>query len=444
MPEPYRRLDTAVLEALLLKGPLGLTEDDIAHLHGPRLLAHRRRGAGSSCSTATSTSRSSCARAPVQQVRDIAAAGRQHAAEVDVLLPEGPDWAAVQPAAMTAVAASTGMKATATRDERTTGTPSRSASHDLSVDEPADEGGDDTGPEPAGAARREPRLVHRDHDGDVRRSARAGTSAASRSSCDYTPGRARLPDALQARRCASPTRLTDEQVERLRVIAAKCPVHRTLDGEVMFDERVERVTLATLTLRRASCARVLLDPAEAAALDVHGRTDAAVLVPLFVDATASCTPSSPAAATTCAATPARSRSPAGARTTTRPTCARPRCARPQEEIGLPPDAVELVGALQPTPTIATNYAVYPFVGLIEPGHAWTPAERRGRRGPRAAAARPARRLRAPAPAAPRRPVPHRRLRRRRPPHLGRDGAHARRPARAPPRGAAVTDTERRR
>jgi putative redox protein len=28
------------------------------------------------------------------------------------------------------------------------------------------------------------------------------------------------------------------------VIAAKCPVHRTLDGEVMFDERVERVSLA--------------------------------------------------------------------------------------------------------------------------------------------------------------------------------------------------------
>ena len=29
--------------------------------------------------------------------------------------------------------------------------------------------------------------------------------------------------------------------------------------------------------------RVLLDPAEAAALDVHGRIDAAVLVPLFVE-----------------------------------------------------------------------------------------------------------------------------------------------------------------
>jgi uncharacterized protein (DUF1015 family) len=34
MPEPYRRLDTAVLEALLLKGALGLSEDDISHLNG--------------------------------------------------------------------------------------------------------------------------------------------------------------------------------------------------------------------------------------------------------------------------------------------------------------------------------------------------------------------------------------------------------------------------
>jgi putative redox protein len=36
----------------------------------------------------------------------------------------------------------------------------------------------------------------------------------------------------------------DEQVERLRVIAAKCPVHRVLEGEVMFAERVQRVHLA--------------------------------------------------------------------------------------------------------------------------------------------------------------------------------------------------------
>ena len=32
--EPYRRLDTAVLEALVLRGALGMSEDDIAHLRG--------------------------------------------------------------------------------------------------------------------------------------------------------------------------------------------------------------------------------------------------------------------------------------------------------------------------------------------------------------------------------------------------------------------------
>ena len=47
----------------------------------------------------------------------------------------------------------------------------------------------------------------------------------------------------------SPTRFTmdvglskelpDEQREKLMQIAAKCPVHRTLEGEVMFEENVE-------------------------------------------------------------------------------------------------------------------------------------------------------------------------------------------------------------
>ena len=41
-----------------------------------------------------------------------------------------------------------------------------------------------------------------------------------------------------------PSDLSDEQVQRLKVIATKCPVHRTLDGEVMFEERVVRVELA--------------------------------------------------------------------------------------------------------------------------------------------------------------------------------------------------------
>lgn len=36
-----------------------------------------------------------------------------------------------------------------------------------------------------------------------------------------------------------PKELPEEQRERLMQIVAKCPVHRTLEGEVMFDERVE-------------------------------------------------------------------------------------------------------------------------------------------------------------------------------------------------------------
>ncbi|HWH43658.1 MAG TPA: OsmC family protein [Thermoleophilaceae bacterium] len=36
-----------------------------------------------------------------------------------------------------------------------------------------------------------------------------------------------------------PKELPEEQRERLMQIAAKCPVHRTLEGEVMFEERLE-------------------------------------------------------------------------------------------------------------------------------------------------------------------------------------------------------------
>jgi 8-oxo-dGTP pyrophosphatase MutT (NUDIX family) len=42
-----------------------------------------------------------------------------------------------------------------------------------------------------------------------------------------------------------------------------------------------------------------------------------------------------------------------------------------EEIGLPARDVALLGALTPTPTIATNYAIHPYVGMIEPGREWT-------------------------------------------------------------------------
>ena len=41
-----------------------------------------------------------------------------------------------------------------------------------------------------------------------------------------------------------------------------------------------------------------------------------------------------------------------------------------EEIGLPPERVDVLGALPPTATFVTNYAIYPFVGMIEAGFAW--------------------------------------------------------------------------
>ena len=40
-----------------------------------------------------------------------------------------------------------------------------------------------------------------------------------------------------------PPELSDEQVERLRLISSRCPVHRALVGEVEISDRVERIGL---------------------------------------------------------------------------------------------------------------------------------------------------------------------------------------------------------
>jgi uncharacterized protein (DUF1015 family) len=73
-PEPYRRLDTAVLEALLLKGALGMTEDDISHLDGLNYArtpeeARAKVDAGEADAAFLMTA------TPVERVRDVAAAG---------------------------------------------------------------------------------------------------------------------------------------------------------------------------------------------------------------------------------------------------------------------------------------------------------------------------------------------------------------------------------
>jgi putative redox protein len=56
--------------------------------------------------------------------------------------------------------------------------------------------------------------------------------------CEYQPAERGCPTNFKTILRLSAD-CSDEQVERLRVIAAKCPVHRTLDGEVIFSERVE-------------------------------------------------------------------------------------------------------------------------------------------------------------------------------------------------------------
>jgi putative redox protein len=134
------------------------------------------------------------------------------------------------------------MKAIATRDNSGFRHTVRVRSHDMTVDEPTDTGGSDGGPSPQellAASLASCTAVTMEMYAARKQWDIGGVEV----SCEYTaadrgcPTRFRLVLRL-------PDALSDEQVERLRVIAAKCPVHRALDGEVMFDERVERVTLA--------------------------------------------------------------------------------------------------------------------------------------------------------------------------------------------------------
>ncbi len=118
--------------------------------------------------------------------------------------------------------------------------------------------------------------------------------------------------------------------------------------------------------------RVLLAPDDALTLEVRGATNAAVLVPLYVD------DGRLHAVFTkrqddLRRHPGEISFPGGRYDEGEPDLRATALREAHEEIGLPEDAVDIVGALQPTPTIATGYAVYPFVGLIEAGRTWTPS-----------------------------------------------------------------------
>jgi len=74
MPAAYQRLDTGVLEALLLKGALGLSDDDISHLNG---LGYARDVGEARAAIAAGTYDAAflVRPTPVEQVRAVAAAG---------------------------------------------------------------------------------------------------------------------------------------------------------------------------------------------------------------------------------------------------------------------------------------------------------------------------------------------------------------------------------
>lgn len=109
--------------------------------------------------------------------------------------------------------------------------------HRLTIDEPAEQGGDDHGPTPqellaASLAACTAITVEMYAD---RKGWDIGTIEVQ---CQYAPSERGAPTTFKLV-LRLPPGCSQEQIERLRVIAAKCPVHRTLAGEVSFDEQVE-------------------------------------------------------------------------------------------------------------------------------------------------------------------------------------------------------------
>jgi uncharacterized protein (DUF1015 family) len=95
-PEAYRRLDTAVLESLILRGPAGLSEDDISHLNGlayskdaDQALAAIENGQADAAFILRGT--------PIDQVRAIAAEGETMPPKSTFFYPKIPTGLLINP-----------------------------------------------------------------------------------------------------------------------------------------------------------------------------------------------------------------------------------------------------------------------------------------------------------------------------------------------------------
>jgi 8-oxo-dGTP pyrophosphatase MutT (NUDIX family) len=107
----------------------------------------------------------------------------------------------------------------------------------------------------------------------------------------------------------------------------------------------------------------LLRPEEAEAMEAHGRTEAAVLVPVYG------WPDAPGLVFTERRQDLRRHAgeisfPGGRQDHADEPLLRTALREAEEEIGLTSDEVEVVGALPPIGTFVTNYKVHPFVGLV--------------------------------------------------------------------------------
>jgi len=113
-------------------------------------------------------------------------------------------------------------------------------SHTLGADEPRDSGGDDTAASPqellaaslASCTAITLEMYAQRKGWDV---------GPVEVDCQYRPAERGCPTRFELVVRLAPE-LAGDQVQRLMAVAAKCPVHRTLDGEVMFEERVERLS----------------------------------------------------------------------------------------------------------------------------------------------------------------------------------------------------------
>ncbi|HEX8067127.1 MAG TPA: OsmC family protein [Thermoleophilaceae bacterium] len=129
------------------------------------------------------------------------------------------------------------MRAIATRQDGSFKHDIAIGGHSVTADEPEENGGTDSGPSPqellaaslASCTAITVEMYAKRKGWDV---------GDLQVDVDYEPAQRGSPTKFDMK-LRLPKELPEDQRERLMQIAAKCPVHRTLEGEVMFEESIE-------------------------------------------------------------------------------------------------------------------------------------------------------------------------------------------------------------